>query len=269
MTSSYDITSLINDLHHEDLRNESHPSLFDVNPGYDMLIIRLPIFDESLRIESVGFIITEERSYLYDKSAGKFKSLGDRFDGPYRTIDPLLDKLLRTVSAYPDQIADMEELLYADRAGSDFMTDWLGLKRDILRIERIMIRTAETLKEVVEYYEPLTAFPVDNYADLHEHADRIVRSATLQLSKLDYINNFHSARTNEKMNRMIYLLTIISAIFLPLNLVVGFFGMNTGGLPFSHDDNGTIGAVALMLTLFVITSGILYVWHDKRVKTTE
>lgn len=259
------ITSLINMLHLEDLRNEVHPSLFDVNPGYDMLIIRLPVVEKRLRIDSIGFILTGSGSYLYDKADERFRTLGDRFEGPHRIIDPVLDRLIKAFSVYQDRIADMEEALYEDRADPSFMTEWLGLKRDILRIERVLARTAVVLKEVTEHYEPLESFPVDHYADLHEHTDRILRSASHHLSKLDYIYNFYNTRTNEKMNRLIYLLTVISAIFLPLNLVVGFFGMNTGGLPFAKEPSGTANAGVLMLVLFLATTAVLMLWHKKRV----
>jgi len=80
-----------------------------------------------------------------------------------------------------------------------------------------------------------------------------MRSATLQLSKLDYLHSFYNAKSNEKMNRILYILTIISAVFLPLNLVVGFFGMNTSGLPFTQVPLGTFYAVSIMISLFIIT----------------
>ena len=60
------------------------------------------------------------------------------------------------------------------------------------------------------------------------------------------------------MNRLIYLLTIISAIFLPLNLLVGFFGMNTSDLPFAQGDGGTYKAIALML--FLLMGAVGTVW---------
>ena len=41
------------------------------------------------------------------------------------------------------------------------------------------------------------------------------------------------------MNKVMFVLTILSAIFMPLTLVTGFFGMNTGGLPFVGDAFGT------------------------------
>ena len=257
------IASLINPLHLEDLRNPQHPSLFDENPGYDMLIVRLPVPGEPLRIDSVGFILTGTKSYLYDREQNSFTPLEGRFEGPHRIIDPLIDRLLHAFGTYQERVADMEERLYTDRTEADFMTRWLGLKRDILRIERVLIRTAPVLREVTERYEPAADFPVDHYADLFEHSDRILRSATHQLSKLDYIYNFYNMRTGEKMNRLIYLLTIISAIFLPLNLVVGFFGMNTGGLPFSQETRGTVYAVMLLLLLLLTTSAGLLLWYRK------
>jgi magnesium transporter len=263
------ITSLINMLHLEDLRNEAHPSLFDTNPGYDVLIIRLPVVEKKLRIDSIGFILTESGSFLYDKADERFHALGDRFEGPHRIIDPVLDRLIKAFSVYQDRIADMEEALYEDRTAPTFMTEWLGLKRDILRIERVLARTAVVLGEVTEHYKPMENFPVDHYADLHEHTDRILRSASHHLSKLDYIYNFYNTRTSEKMNGLIYLLTVISAIFLPLNLLVGFFGMNTGGLPFAGSDGGTLDASLLMVSLLVLTSVILILWHKKHVNTSE
>ena len=233
-----------------------------------MLIMRIPVIDTLLEMTSIGFIITPEKSYYYDKAAKKFQVFDDRFNGPYKTIDTVVDRLLKAFSKYKDLTADMEEFLYLDMTANNFMTQWLDLKRDILRIERVLLRTSETMKEFIEYYEGLDDFPINNFVDLHEHLDRTTRSATLQLSKLDYLYSFYNTRTNEKMNSLIFALTIISAVFLPLNLVVGFFGMNTSGLPFAEGGMGTVKAVTLMVTLMIITSIIVYLSY-KKVKTPQ
>jgi len=47
------------------------------------------------------------------------------------------------------------------------------------------------------------------------------------------------------MNNVMFILTILSAIFMPLTLVTGFFGMNTGGLPFVDDSDGTLKVVVI------------------------
>lgn len=263
-----DLLKILDPLHLEDLANTEHPSIFDENEAYDMLIIRIPVVNKLLEMNSIGFIITPEKSYYYDKAGKKFNVFDERFNGPYKTIDAMVDKLLKAFSKYKDLTADMEEFLYLDKTAHNFMTQWLDLKRDILRIERVLLRTSETMKEVIEYYEDQDDFPINNFIDLHEHLDRTTRSATLQLSKLDYLYSFYNTRTNEKMNSLIFALTIISAVFLPLNLVVGFFGMNTSGLPFAQGELGTIKAVALMVTLMIITSIVVYLSY-KKVKTPK
>ena len=254
---------LIDALHMEDLCNEGHPAIFDRNPGYDMLIVRLPEIGRVLEVRSVGFVLTHETAYFYNREERRFEVFDDRFEGPHRMVDAMTDRLMKGFLHYQERIADMEEALYGDRVTEGFMTRWLEYKRDILRIERVLMRSSEAVKGVIEAYEELESFPVNHYADIFEHMERIMRSATLQLSKLDYLYNFYNVRTGEKMNRMIYLLTIISAIFLPLNLVVGFFGMNTGGLPFSEGNRGTLYAVLLMATLMTVTSAVVYLWRRK------
>ncbi len=257
------IDQQIDQLHLEDLRNKLHPSIFDENDEYDMLIVRLPVIKEELESISLGFIFTQASSYQYNIIENNFEELDNRFEGPHKKIDIFLDKLLKSFNSYQDQISDMEESLYEDTAKINFMTQWLGLKRDILRIERIMLRTAGVMQDMINYYEQVEGFPINHYVDIHEHCERILRSATLQLSKLDYLYSFYNARTNEKMNRLIFLLTIISAIFLPLNLIVGFFGMNTSGLPFTEGANGTLNVIVGLGFLITATSLGVLLWRRR------
>ncbi len=262
------IKEFIDPLHLEDLNNPIHPSIFDVNEEYNMLIMRFPLIAKKLDALSIGFVFTRHDAYLYDKEQKVFQRLDDRFSTPYNLMNTVVDQMLRSFTDYQNTVEAMEELLYEDRSADDFMTNWLDLKRDITRVERILLRATATLQALIKHYKSEEGFPENHYEDLHEHMDRTMRAATLQLAKLDYLYSFYNTRTNEKMNRMIYLLTIISAIFLPLNLVVGFFGMNTSGLPFSQGTAGTLSAVSLMAALIFLTSVILFKWRRKVEKST-
>ncbi len=257
------VKQLIDKLHLEDLCNEIHPSIFDDNENYNMLIIRIPVIAEDLTGVSLGFILTQEKSYFYNKEKSQFEELDSVYMGPYTQMNKLVDKLLKSFVKYQEIISDMEESLYANNKENNFLNKWLEIKVDILRIERILVRTANTMDVFINFYKDADNFPMNHYADIHEHMERTMRSATLQLSKLDYLYSFYNAKSNDKMNKMIYILTIISAIFLPLNLIVGFFGMNTTGLPFSTGNIGTYYAMSLMLSLVVITSIVVQKWRRK------
>lgn len=260
------IENIIDELHLKDLQNERHPSYFDVNEGYNMFIVRLPIFKEELQFQSFGFIFTKHVSYSYNIEKQEFHKFSNRFREPYDFINEYINDFMKNFGKYQNTIADMEELLYSDHDRKDFMSTWFGLKRDLTRVESVLEKALYAMTDFIEHYETDNSsegFLVNNYADLHEHLERSKNSSTLQLSKLDYIYNFYNTRTNERMNRLIYILTIISAIFLPLNLLVGFFGMNTTGLPFTSETNGTYNVIMTMSVVFILSSIIVVFWKKK------
>jgi len=63
-----EIATRIDNLHLEDLKNEMHPSIFDDNEEYDMLIFRLPVIDKGVHGKSLGFIFTKQKSYFYNRA---------------------------------------------------------------------------------------------------------------------------------------------------------------------------------------------------------
>jgi Mg2+ and Co2+ transporter CorA len=60
-------------------------------------------------------------------------------------------------------------------------------------------------------------------------------------------------------------LTVITAIFLPLNLITGFFGMNFDNLPLIHSSRGFWQALGLMLLLGLGLGG--YFWRKRYLST--
>lgn len=250
-------------LHLEDLRNDRHPSAFDVAAEYALFILRLPRIGKALSIESTGFVITQTQAWRYDAHSGTFEALSERFETMHRLLDREVDTLLLEFDAFRSRVVELEATLYAPKEGGKFMHRWLALKHDLLRIEQLLLRAGETVERLILHYREGEGFPYSRYSDLHEHLVRIERSAALQLSKLDSLYHFHNARTTEKMNRMIYLLTILSAIIMPLNLIVGFFGMNTTALPFAQTQHGTYYASAALLIALLLSVALL-LWVRKR-----
>lgn len=70
--------------------------------------------------------------------------------------------------------------------------------------------------------------------------------------RLDEINSFIYEIKKEKTTKSIYMLTFVSTIFLPLNLITGFFGMNTGGLFLAQDKNGSLIVLGLIIIVIVL-----------------
>jgi Mg2+ and Co2+ transporter CorA len=56
-------------------------------------------------------------------------------------------------------------------------------------------------------------------------------------------------------------LTALTAIFLPLNLITGFFGMNFEFLPLIHDSSGVWVAILLMVA---VVGGLVLMFRRNR-----
>lgn len=66
-----------------------------------------------------------------------------------------------------------------------------------------------------------------------------------------------AGRLGEATNRNLYLLSVMTTLLLPINLITGIFGMNTGGLPWSQSANGFWHAVICMLIGIAISLFLL------------
>lgn len=66
-------------------------------------------------------------------------------------------------------------------------------------------------------------------------------------------------RLSEQMNKAIYVLSIVAAIFLPLGLLTGLLGINVGGIP-GTDNSWAFTVVTVALIAIAIG---LVVWFRK------
>lgn len=65
------------------------------------------------------------------------------------------------------------------------------------------------------------------------------------------------ARLAETTNRNLYVLSTVTAIFLPITLVTGVFGMNVGGLPGVQDPGGFWWVIGAMMATAAATWAVL------------
>ncbi len=236
----------------EDIETADHPSQFELGEDYAVLILRLPeMTDEGLAITSYAFVIKEGRCWRFDRKKGRLEMTGS-LERLHDFLDAKTDRLLREIQRYHYEIERLEESLYDGSLPRDFMSRWIAFKKDASLIYRLMFHATLAFELFIRHHRKRTDFETLDYADLFEHMGRIRDLAKAAMEKLDNLYDFYRAKVDERMNRNMYWLTIISAIFLPLTLVTGFFGMNTGGLPFTQDPDGTWKVFLLSLVLEIL-----------------
>lgn len=252
----------LHDLHLEDLQNPHHPSLFEEHQNYTILVLRLPEqIAHAPKIRSYGFIITGSAVYSYDIKKDELAPFPDGMDGMYRFLDAKIDALMVAIEEISEEILSLEENLYK-KLSPLFMNRWHDLKKELTRSERLLRKAVEILERFIAKTKVSVHFLHNEFNDLHEHLERSLRAIAAANEQLDNLYHYYNLRSSDRMNRSIYLLTVISVIFLPLNLVVGFFGMNTGGLPFQNHPMGTAYAFGSMITFGTLLA-IAVLWRIK------
>jgi magnesium transporter len=224
----------------EDIESKDQPSDFIETKDYSVLVLRLPyIKDEEVNVVSDAFLIKDKKVYKYDRKKEDFEEFS--FDKLHQFLDVRVDKILVKLSKLHTEIAKIEDDLYDDDYSS--MEKYLLLKKDLGIIERVMSHTELAFERFLRKFKE----NIDEFAfnDLKEHISRVIRFSKTADEKLDYLHSFYRGEVDRKMNNVMFILTILSAIFMPLTLVTGFFGMNTGGLPFVDDSDGTLKVVVI------------------------
>ena len=234
----------------EDLESANHPSEFQkAQDGHTLLILRLPEASEGeLRVRSYAFVFRGKEGYRYDREKQKLVPLGS-LEELHAYLDRKTDRLLEEIQRHHAAVDALEESLYDAALPREFIQAWLAYRKEVSLIQRLMFHAVIAFELFVRHYRKTEGFDPLDYADLLEHMGRIRDLAAAAGEKLDHLYDFYRAKVDERMNRNMYWLTILSAIFLPLTLVTGFFGMNTGGLPFVDDPDGTAIVTAISVAL--------------------
>ena len=237
----------------EDIENSDHPSDFVKRDGFSALILRLPEVNSNVVIKSLAFLIEGKTVYRYSREVHNLQELGD-ISNLQELLEEKIEKLIKDIKLYHIDIDNLEESLYDTSLDANFMQKWLKYKKDVSLINRLMFHASIVIELFISHLkkEFNGDFDKNAFEDLHEEIGRVRDLAKAGVEKLDYLYDFYRAKVDEKMNKNVYYLTLLSGIFLPLTLLTGFFGMNTGGLPWVNDPLGTWKVVAVSIVLEII-----------------
>jgi magnesium transporter len=193
------------------------------------------------------------------------------------------DLMLRMVNAMVDGYLDLRKTLSTqlDHWQTELMSpstrfvNWralLSARNDLHALEDLCDEQHDAMQEWLDTLQeqPLATTPearserdslVARSRDVIEHVERVMHHVRrLQLSAETAVQIHFGAQSN-RTNDIMRTLTAITAVFLPLNLITGFFGMNFEFMPFVHTKSGFWWALGAMLT---IAAGLIGVFWRKR-----
>jgi magnesium transporter len=291
------------DLHVLDLLNAQLPSHFDTTSWYDLLVFRRLTagtqIDKTVSLDTsaVGCAVFDRvlltvhpadcavRDYFVQRLQALLAAIDARgsarlpttpADLMLRMVNHMVDGYLELRRALSRQLSDLQRDLLDPKNRFD---DWslllasrnsLHLLEDTCEDQRAAIQ--EWIDTVDEWPSPADAAAQRERdilrvrsRDVLEHIERVLSHVRRLEQSAENAVQMHFSALSHRTNSIMRTLTVLTAIFLPLNLITGFFGMNFDALPLIHTRTGVWIAVGLMA---LVGLGLgLFFWRKRYLGT--
>jgi len=174
-----------------------------------------------------------------------------------RMVNHMVDSFLDLRRLLSRQLAELEHQLLDRRSA---FNDWhvlLDARNGLYLLEDICEDQGAAMQE---WLDALQEWPVPADAagrrelellrvrsrDVLEHVERVLGHARRLQQSAEAAVQMHFSALGHRTNDIMRTLTVLTAVFLPLNLITGFFGMNFDGLPLIHSRTGVWFAMGMM-----------------------
>ncbi|MBY0540680.1 MAG: zinc transporter ZntB [Campylobacterales bacterium] len=224
----------------------------------DMVSIRLYISTHLIistrkrDILSVAEIIEILKKGIGPKSSSEFLT-----ELIYRVTDRMED----VINQIEDRTNALEENLI-DSTDLKFRNEILSVRREIIILRRYLFPQKEALNKL--YNDKITWINEYERIEIRETNDQLMRHIeeldTIR-DKISLIQEELANSLSDQVNKKMYILSIISAIFLPLTFLTGLLGINIGGIPGAQNDNAFY---IFSIILVMVTSVQFYIFKKKK-----
>jgi zinc transporter len=185
---------------------------------------------------------------------------GQVFRSPIEILARLLRDqavvLVDIVRRSKKRVAPMEEQLLSKRI-SVSRSELGSLRRMLVRLQRLLA------PEPAAFFRLLNRPPdwispeqLQNLQLAAEKFSTAISDTAALVERVKQLQEELAALVSEQTNRTLFLLTMVTVLALPINLVAGLFGMNVGGIPLAQHRYGFF----LVLSPLLILTALLAWW---------
>jgi magnesium/cobalt transport protein CorA len=166
-------------------------------------------------------------------------------------LDGMIDRYLAIREPMDKRLTQLQDQLLSE--GQSNPRDWrelLSHRREARRLEALCEDQLEALdgwrrNSRIEWHEHETV----RVRDLQEHIQRVLDHASNLEHDIESAVQLHFATVSHRTNEIIQTLTVLSAIFFPLTLLTGIWGMNFENMPELKTKYGYFFALGTLVTV--------------------
>lgn len=150
--------------------------------------------------------------------------------------DRIIDHVVARVDMLSDAVASCEDQVLGNEP-ADVRAALADHRRRAIALRRFLAPQRESLgKLATAAVSWLDASRRAQLAEVADHLIRTVEELDAARDRAAVTQEELASRVAEAANQRLYVLSIITAVFLPLGFVCALLGVNVGGVPFQRDD---------------------------------
>lgn len=139
-------------------------------------------------------------------------------------MDPTLDAL-------QDQLDELEDSMIT-MASRELRSQLTELRRETIMLRRYISPQREALRQLTTLDIPwISRRRRERLMEVADRVTRYMEDLDVIRDRATVINDELANRISERMDRTMYILSLVTLIFLPLTVISGMLGMNVGGVP--------------------------------------
>jgi magnesium transporter len=171
----------------------------------------------------------------------------------HQILDQVVDYYSPVLDDFDDRIDRLEDDIFTlKRPNNMILSEIMDLKRSVLRLRRISGKQMDILHRMSRgefslIPEEMRPF----YRDVYDHLVRVVDLAENYRDLISGSLEAYLSVVSNRLNEIMKVLTIFSAIMLPLTFIAGVNGMNFENMPELHSRYGYYAVWALMIAVAI------------------
>ena len=142
-----------------------------------------------------------------------------------------VDRYLTRLLTLEPRLEDLEQEIVA-RPRDEILAELMGFKTDLRKFRRVLLYHVQVFGELMNDPPPqVRAERVHEIKDVYEHQERANSLATLYYEVASDLIDGYISLASHRLNNIMKVLTIVTAIFVPLSFLAGVYGMNFEYMP--------------------------------------
>ena len=238
---------------------EGNTGKFEPRAGMDLISFDLLNIDEPEKdTERIVIMQTNERVQFIARNEyalDKIKSHTCECDKPDTVLYDFFSSLLKfdmdRMDDLEESITLMENALLSDTR-NDYTIEIIGYRKKLLRLKKYYEQLSQIFDGFIANDNKL--LPDDNvrvFGYLDKRADQLLLHVNNLRDYITQVREAWQAQIDIQQNEIMKVFTVIAAIFLPLTLIVGWYGMNLI-MPEIHWQYGYPFVIALSVAVVVV-----------------